>query len=433
MKVAFRTLKGEKFELDAEPEETVLDLKKRVVKKQNEDDYSGYRLIYKGKILDNAKTLVDSGVSGTGFIVVMPPKKAQSKPEAKKPAASSSEKPAASASKPTAAATSASSAAAPAAATESTAAAPAPASAPPAPAATLVTGAQYDATVRQICEMGFPEAEVKRALRAAFNNPERAVDYLFSGIPAGVDAPAPAVPAGGAAAAPSPAAGTAPAAAAPRATPPVTPGMPFNMFDQNAAAGGESRGGQPGNLDFLRHLPPFNNMRRVIQANPNVIHQLLRQLEQTDPALLQLINANRAEFLRLINEPVDDGAEAGDEVIQQLAQAMAGAGAGGDGAAQGPGPRQIVVTEEENQVINRLTELGSAMGLQQVHCVEAWLACDRDENLAANFLLNQAEDIRAAQAEDASLAAQARGNEPDNDPSGDGGNNASDNPPDAGN
>jgi len=31
--------------------------------------------------------------------------------------------------------------------------------------------------------MGFEKAKVQDALKAAFNNPERAIEYLFNGIP----------------------------------------------------------------------------------------------------------------------------------------------------------------------------------------------------------------------------------------------------------
>lgn len=50
-------------------------------------------------------------------------------------------------------------------------------------ASNLVAGTNLEATVQQILDMGggsWDRETVVRALRAAYNNPERAVDYLYS-------------------------------------------------------------------------------------------------------------------------------------------------------------------------------------------------------------------------------------------------------------
>lgn len=50
-------------------------------------------------------------------------------------------------------------------------------------ASNLVAGSNLEQTIQQIIDMGggsWDRDTVNRALRAAYNNPERAVDYLYS-------------------------------------------------------------------------------------------------------------------------------------------------------------------------------------------------------------------------------------------------------------
>lgn len=53
-------------------------------------------------------------------------------------------------------------------------------------ASNLVAGTTLDQTIQQIMDIGggnWDKETVTRALRAAYNNPERAVDYLYSVCP----------------------------------------------------------------------------------------------------------------------------------------------------------------------------------------------------------------------------------------------------------
>jgi UV excision repair protein RAD23 len=47
-------------------------------------------------------------------------------------------------------------------------------------ASNVVLGDKFNQTVEEICKMGFPKEDTIKALKAAFNNPDRAIDYLIN-------------------------------------------------------------------------------------------------------------------------------------------------------------------------------------------------------------------------------------------------------------
>ena len=129
--------------------------------------------------------------------------------------------------------------------------------------------------VNNLKALGFPDEAVKACLRASNGNPDVAVEFLMNGIPPGI---------GGGGSAP------AVAAAAPAA----------------AASSGGASGGSSEPLAALRSHPQFDALRRLVQTNPSMLQQVLAQIGQQQPELLQAINANQAAFLEMMNEPVAD-------------------------------------------------------------------------------------------------------------------------------
>ena len=234
-------------------------------------------------------------------------------------------------------------------------------------------GPERQAALANMEAMGFPRADCERALRAAFFNPDRAVDFLLNGIPESVQREldqAQQRPAGGAqqqqTAGQQPAA--APAAATPAQTSPPAAGgdEPVNLFEAAAAqsqgggrgsggasapAGGRGLGGAAGgmnpqgsDLSFLRDNPMFQQLRGLVQAQPSMLESVLHQVSAANPQLAQLISQNPQQFLEMLTEGGEEGAE---------------------GVPLPPGARDISVTEDERDAIERVSILAPTCTLNK--------------------------------------------------------------------
>ncbi|XP_047318607.1 ubiquitin receptor RAD23b-like [Impatiens glandulifera] len=195
---------------------------------------------------------------------------------------------------------------------------------------------------------------VTRALRAAYNNPERAVDYLYSGIPETTDVPH--FPTSQVALE-----GTGMGTVSNASSIGAPNSSPLNLFPQKVVFGVGNDG--LGSLVFLRSNQQFQALRTMVQSNPQILQVSYLQL-------LRLIQEHHTEFLQLLNEPSDvfEG-----DMLDHADQEMR---------------HSISVTPVEQEAIARL----EAMGFDRAVVIEAFLACDRNEELDVNYLLEQTED-----------------------------------------
>ena len=96
-----------------------------------------------------------------------------------------------------------------------------------------------------------------------------------------------------------------------------------------------------------------------------MLEPILQQLGAGNPQLAQLIAQNPEQFLSLLGESGGD-----------------------DDAPLPPGAQAIAVTEEERDAIERLCRLG----FDRDQAIQAYFACDKNEELAANFLFDQPDE-----------------------------------------
>lgn len=150
---------------------------------------------------------------------------------------------------------------------------------------------------------------------------------------------------------------------------------------QGAAPSGNVLPG--GALDPLRNNPQFQQLRQLVQNNPQLLEPIIQNIAQGNPQFAALINQNPEGFLQLLMETA--------------------AGEGEEGGALPPGA--IQVTPEEAEAIGRviffsfslksnfkLTLQLEALGFPRHMAIQAYIACDKNEEIAANYLFEHGFD-----------------------------------------
>ena len=258
----------------------------------------------------------------------------------------------------------------------------APAAASEVTESTFAQGSEREASIQNIMEMGYERSQVEAALRAAFNNPHRAVEYLLTGIPESLQQR------------------VQPQAAAPQAPAPVeestnndndndddedddmeddtTHGE--NLFEAAAAAAntddrggreGAGSGGAGGDLG-LPDEAQMGLLRSALQNNPELISPLLERIAAASPQAAALIQQDPELFLRTYLNLGDDDFEDGEGALE----------GGADEEGDEPGTIRIEITEQDENAIVRLCELGFDRDL----VLQVYMACDKNEEVAADIL-----------------------------------------------
>jgi len=122
---------------------------------------------------------------------------------------------------------------------------------------------------------------------------------------------------------------------------------------------------------------------QALMQNPAALEQMMQNPEMAaimqDPQTLQMIQQ------MMMQDPALLEAMQNPEMMAQLGEDMGGMGGGGGGV----NPVLAQLNDEDEQAIERLM----ALGFQRPVCIQAYLACDKNENLAANFLFDQGADL----------------------------------------
>lgn len=442
MKLTVKTLKGGKFEVECEPSNTVVEVKGIIESTKTDLTAANMKLIHSGKVLKDDYSIESCGIKPNDFLVVMVTKSKKftvSKDPSGAAAAATTNTNAASTltgsddakkhvseekkKEPEVARSSTTFSA------ESAARAPAPSSAADtaAPASNAADDVLVE-TVSSLVTIGFPEAEVRHCLRAAGGNPDVAVEFLTNGIPPGMQSGVQNVALAGSTGELQPisssSGGTLSALrnhsqfTALRQLVQSNPAMLQSVLTQigqqqpellteinanqevflqmmnepieetstsaSSSTNSESNSSSAPDVNVRGISPSLEGMTNSAQ-----MVQMIQSMSPDELNQMAIMMGLSPEQLRTTAQLLDQIPP--EQMQQYMAHAVSGGGgfpgSMGGGSAQGE-PQVLSLTQEEMAAVDRLAD----MGFDRSEAAQAYLACDKNEALAANLLMDSMAD-----------------------------------------
>lgn len=200
--------------------------------------------------------------------------------------------------------------------------------------------------ISTLVEMGFPKEYADAAIKAARGNVTVAIEFLYNGIP---DVP-----------------------------------LDEPVQSNNNSTGEQGENVTGGESEVIKRIA---SLVKILCANdPSQLQNIILGLQQTQPELLNLIKNNEAEFKNLISQPITEE----DLAVFQEFNAQGGrqggtqpqGGQGSQGQSGQGGQGVIKLSKTDYDAVQRLKEFG----FSELDSAEAYFACDKNEEMALNFL-----------------------------------------------
>lgn len=248
-----------------------------------------------------------------------------------------------------------------------------------------VSGFKYQEQLKQLTDMGFSESTCRDAITAANGSVPIAIEYLYSGIPPNL---------GG-------------------------------LQDDNLLYGNEEDNGEGEDIDDLYSEEAKDNqeaplhintemfdginlqdpnalkniasvIKVIVKEDPSMLQELLAEVEEYNPQIINFIREKGDEFKELMSKPPTEedyrmyqsiigGGSSQFQVVNNDQDIIMGDDDYEDEEGEDDGPFQEIMkdfSDKDRECINNLVSLGFAKG----DAVQAYIACDKNETDAANFL-----------------------------------------------